>query len=208
MTRTRTASQRFPLAWHQRQGAATQARWTEELDLQSQVKAFRAQLMRVLGMSDEQWETAQQILMGKLVPYAEFADAFESVWSELGRGVSVDALWTACQGHRDVRQMMTTLGIPMSVEGLGVLLRCAEFAAWRRDKEFLECLAANKAALERMPEVMASQIAREHRYWEARRRVMSIKDSADQAQRGALDDLDVDENDIAAAMAALGKSNE
>lgn len=193
------ARARFPLGYFDAKEKSWEARWAEERTLQEDVGKLRSKLRRVTG--------EEEPLMGKLVEYGPIAAGLQAAWDLCARHVTnLAGAWDAAALNGEVKKAMRALGLPHSVNGFMALVRTEEFEAFRRDVEFMRCLASQKAAFDLLPNVMAHTMAREHRLWEARRRLYTVAEKEEEARQLLLEDAAaVDGDDIAAALEAAGK---
>lgn len=195
-----TARSRFPLGYFDNQAASFQARWAEERALQKDVADLRARLRRVTG---EEAPT-----MAAFVDYGRYVAGFQAAWdlAQKHRG-NLAAAWEEASLLKSVLDALTGMAQPRTVTGLMGMFRCAEFEAFRRDVEFFQCLSAQKRAFELLPNTMAHTMTREHRLWEARRRLYTTAQEEEEAQKLLLEDGALDAGDIQAAMQALGEED-
>lgn len=194
------ARSRFPLGYFDNQLASWEARWAEERALQEDVGKLRSKMRRLTGE-----ETP--LMADKVVNYGPYAAGLQAAWDLCAKHVTNLALaWDEAAVNGAVRQALRALGLPHSINGFMALVRTSEFEAFRRDVEFIRCLAAQKEAFEKLPTVMAATMAREHRLWEARRRLYTVAEKEEEARALMLEGAaELDGDDIAAALEAAGK---
>lgn len=176
-------------------GPSESVREEEERAIQDEVKAFRAKLRRING------ETAHEVTW--YVAYSKWIDGFQEFWNVLMEcNGDLAKTWTKVQFNVKVRSVMRELNLPHEPESLITMCRSEEFEAFRRDAEFAKCLSAQKFAFELLPHAMARAMAREHRFWEVRRRHFSLDKQEARVMKQVFDSVDVDEMDLEVAMAA------
>lgn len=176
-------------------GPSESVREEEERALQDEVKAFRAKLRRING------ETAHEVTW--YVAYSKWLDGFQEFWDVLqATNGSLAKTWEKVQFNVKVRSVMREMNLPHEPESLITMCRSEEFEAFRRDAEFAKCLSAQKFAFELLPQAMARTMAREHRFWEVRRRHFSLDKHEARVMKQVFDSVDVDEMDLEVAMAA------
>lgn len=191
-----TARQAFPLAAFEDVPKWRKARWREEILLRALHLKFVARMQYVTGVQDPALWTTSEVGMD----YTDLADGFSALMKACQRNKMTwdNAVLKECVENTAIHRAARILGLaPITLESLGLMMRCKEFAGWRRDQEFLACLGAEQEAIERLPTVMAQQIVREHRHTFARRKLGLLTDLEELAREEAMADgvtgTDVDE---------------
>lgn len=191
---------RFPVGAFEAVREYRLARWAEEKAIRRDIQLFRRRMYEVVGMNEQPTFLAAG---------AKYDAAACSRLTEIIRSnADPYAVEQAVQRDNAIMRWMNRGGYDLNNEGIQAAVRSQEYECYRRDREFLECIAAQDKAFEQLSHVMATTMTREHRYWEARRNLSSIGKLHDVAMEKQLEDGAVDEHDIEAALKAAGESDD
>jgi len=148
----------------------------------------------------------QPLLRWAGVDYGPYVKAFDELWAciEKHGGWGEETL-RQCKSNVHIRQAMGALHMgPVTLPGLTNLVKTDEFEAYRRDVTYLRCLAAEKRSHDKLPDLIADHVVREHAYEAGQRRTAMVKDENERLVAEALDDADIDGDDIAAMLDGIG----
>jgi hypothetical protein len=196
MTDNATASQRFPLGVFNARKRCRDLRIKQDVRLRGELSSFRAKLYRAAGMQEH------PSMADAGVRYDHLAAGFDALWRiiEQAGGWSTATL-AECAKNAAVRDAIKAMGLgAVTMESVALASRSDEFLAYRRDCEYLRCLAAQKKAFEFLPRMMCDAMIREHRFLEAIQKRDAVQDSAQRNIDEMLDDADVDADDIGALL--------